>query len=103
MPPRVERQIARRKGWQDQAKERGVFRGELAGQPVFIGIVGGELGLQAGQRFVRAQEFPRNVAQLIGFRHILGIIDREQAAMAELQRVIQGPGLWSAASLAAPQ
>ena len=59
---------------------------------VFIGIIGGELGLQTSQRVIAFKEFPRNLAQLIEVRHILGIVNREQAAMAKLQRVIQGPG-----------
>ena len=82
-----------RKGWKDQPKKCCIFRGELAGQPIFIGIVKGELGLQTGQFFIGARKFPGDFAQLIGFRHILRVIDRKQAATAKLQRVIQGPRL----------
>ena len=57
-PAQGEGQAPRRKGRQYQAKERGIFGGELAAQPVFIGIVGGKLGLQAGQPVVRVRKTP---------------------------------------------
>ena len=60
---------------------------------IYIRIVKDKLGLQAGQLRRIGGKFFRGLAQLVGFRNILGIIDGEKLAAAELQRVVQGAGL----------
>ena len=81
------------KGWQDETEECGIFDGELAGQPVFIGIEEHQLGLQAGDLGRRCREMFRSHAQLTGFRHVLGIEDGEQGAARKLQGIVEGARL----------
>jgi len=83
---------------QHHAEERGIFGCEVPGEPVFIGIVEGQLGLQAGQLRWRRCKAADGFQKLVGFRNVLGIIDGHIVATTKGERVVEGArlGLWQA-------
>jgi hypothetical protein len=77
---------------QQQAEMDGVFKRELARQPVVTGIVDAEAGLQAGNIGRRRCKSRGGETQLLGIGHVLGVEDRDEIAARESERVIERLG-----------
>jgi hypothetical protein len=74
---------------QQPVEQRAIFDGELARQPIVVGVVEIELRLEAGKvRRALAKRCER-LAQLITLGPVLGVVDHEIVAPGERQRVVQ--------------
>jgi hypothetical protein len=87
------RQVAERKAGVDDVEERGVLDSEEARQPIVIGIVDDEPGLQAGDVRRGAREGRDREPQLVAIGHVLGVVDRHELAARERERDVERAGL----------
>ena len=82
VPPSGTTRPKPRDAGQDQAEPAGVFDGKAARQPVGAGVVVVKHALQAGDLGAAAPETRHDLADLVGFGGILGIIDPDDRAPA---------------------
>ena len=78
---------------QQNPKPRRIFDGKAARQPVGAGVVEIQRALQATDPRIREMEMPGDAVQLIGVGSVLGVPDADDAAAAEVQRIVQRAGL----------
>ena len=74
-------------------EQHGIFDGELAAEPVLMGIVEGKPGLEAGDLRPARGEDVGGQAKLTGLGDVLGIVHGKQAAAGECQGIVQRLGL----------
>jgi hypothetical protein len=77
--------VQRRQAGQESIELAGVSGREHARQPAVRGVVDRQRHLHAGEPFVGHHERIDGTPELIGFRHILGVVDDRERAASEWQ------------------
>ena len=83
------RQVQRRQAGQESIELAGVSSREHARQPAVRGVVDRQRRLHAGEPCIGRHERIDGAPQLIGFRHILGVVDDRERAASEWQRDVE--------------
>ena len=91
--PQRDHQPQRLQPRQHQPEPGGVFDGEAAGNPVGGGVVEIEHPLQAGHLRPGVAETVYHLPDLVGLGLVLGVVDADDRAPAEVERVVHGPRL----------